>query len=111
MTIWIEKTVTNEDVPLLQDTFDKQWEAFGSPRGMFLVSVNDIASGTSRLIAGFPDDVLVGPYKGFTSTDDDQLPEKATLLVGHDASSVSDFQSRSDNAKSAPTGAEALRLL
>jgi hypothetical protein len=90
MTIWIERTIANEDVPRLQDTFAKQWEAFGSPRGMLLVSVNDIASGMSRVIAGFPNDVVVHLYEGFTPIDDGELPKEATFLVGHDA----DFKER-----------------
>jgi len=53
MTHWAEKIVSNTEWALVQDAFEKQFVALGSPRDMMLIAVEGQADAT-RLIIGLP---------------------------------------------------------
>src|SRR5271168_4795833 len=58
-------------------------ESLGSPASMMLVSVeNDRNRQVPRLIAGLPSKAVLDHLNGFHLIPTDQLPKKATLLVG-----------------------------
>jgi hypothetical protein len=83
MAIWIERTFPHDGWSHVHDAFESQFDALGGPRDMMLVKVARHDQMFCQLIVALPHAGLANVYEGFCEITPEQLPRRASLVMGH----------------------------
>ena len=80
--IWATRRLDLGEDFYIRELFEAQSSAFGSPRDMMLIAVDEDTK-SRRLFVGVPDGGLLNAYHGFELCLRRDLPKAPVLIAGH----------------------------